>query len=264
MLGHPRLYRRGATYYHRAAVPVDIADTYPKTEETFSLKTKDYQEAVRRVRVAATEIDRKFEAHRRTQAQLSEPPLQELSEAQIKHIGKVHYAFRLEEDEEARLEGFYDKDEPLPELPVPSFEECAEDSEWLDGLNRQNYARGKVDEFYCSEAEEVLTWDGINHRLEPQSPSWQLVARELQVATIRAKKAIRARNQGDVVETPKIAVAAPAANTPPLSVAVEDWAKEKARTRWVEKTEREHRVWMGHYQAIAGDCPAMEKAVHFD
>ena len=100
MPGHPRLYRRGATYYHRAAVPVDIADTYPKTEETFSLKAKDYQEAVRRVRVAATEIDRKFEAHRRTQAQ-------------IKHIGKVYYAFRLEEDEEARLEGFYDCPSPL-------------------------------------------------------------------------------------------------------------------------------------------------------
>ena len=42
MSGHPRLYRRKATYYHRAAVPIDIRDTYPKTEETFSLKTKDY------------------------------------------------------------------------------------------------------------------------------------------------------------------------------------------------------------------------------
>jgi hypothetical protein len=30
MPGHPRLYRRNATYYHRAAIPKDIADTYPK------------------------------------------------------------------------------------------------------------------------------------------------------------------------------------------------------------------------------------------
>ena len=41
MPGHPRLYRRGATYWHRAAVPVDIKKSYPKTEETFSLGTKD-------------------------------------------------------------------------------------------------------------------------------------------------------------------------------------------------------------------------------
>ncbi len=26
---HPRLSRRGATYYHRAAIPADIADSYP-------------------------------------------------------------------------------------------------------------------------------------------------------------------------------------------------------------------------------------------
>jgi len=42
---HTRLYRRGAVYYHRAVSPEDIADTYPKAEEIFSLKTKDHSEA---------------------------------------------------------------------------------------------------------------------------------------------------------------------------------------------------------------------------
>ncbi|MEQ8321851.1 MAG: hypothetical protein RH946_16425 [Rhodospirillales bacterium] len=46
MPAHPRLYRRGATYYHRAAIPVDIKDTYPKSEETFSLGTKDHAEGL--------------------------------------------------------------------------------------------------------------------------------------------------------------------------------------------------------------------------
>jgi hypothetical protein len=64
MPGHPRLYRRGNTYYHRAAAPLDIVGTYGKREETFSLKTKDYAEAVRRVRRAAAEVDQKFTAHR--------------------------------------------------------------------------------------------------------------------------------------------------------------------------------------------------------
>ena len=64
MTGHPRLYRRNATYYHRAAVPVDIKETYPKTEETFSLGTKDYAEALKLVRISAVMVDELFDSHR--------------------------------------------------------------------------------------------------------------------------------------------------------------------------------------------------------
>lgn len=56
MPNHPRLLRRGASFYHRAAVPADIKATYPKTEETFSLRTKDFREAVRRARVEAARV----------------------------------------------------------------------------------------------------------------------------------------------------------------------------------------------------------------
>lgn len=65
MPSHARLFRRAATYYHRAAIPLDIKDTYPKAEETFSLKTKDYDEALRLLRIAAVQVDEKFEIHRR-------------------------------------------------------------------------------------------------------------------------------------------------------------------------------------------------------
>ncbi|WP_208738265.1 DUF6538 domain-containing protein [Oceanidesulfovibrio marinus] len=123
MPGHPRLFRRGAVYYHRAAIPVDIKDTYPKTEETFSLKTKDYQDAVRKVRVAAATVDRQFDEHRRMLAQQAKPPLKELSDAEIKRIGEVYYTYLLEEDEETRLKGFYDEDGPLSYDPIPIFEE---------------------------------------------------------------------------------------------------------------------------------------------
>ena len=53
MPGHTRLYRRGAVYYHRAAVPKDIRDTYGKVEETFSLGTRNRAEALVKVRAAA-------------------------------------------------------------------------------------------------------------------------------------------------------------------------------------------------------------------
>lgn len=86
MTGHPRLYRRGATYWHRAAIPVDIKSTYPKPEETFSLRTKDYREALRLVRVAAADVDRKFEAHRQGMSRSQQPALRELSDAQIERL----------------------------------------------------------------------------------------------------------------------------------------------------------------------------------
>jgi hypothetical protein len=84
MPGHPRLYRRGAKYCHRAAIPVDIKGSYPKSEETFTLDTTDYQEALKLVRKAAVETDDKFEAHRRALALETQPPLLELSDTKVK------------------------------------------------------------------------------------------------------------------------------------------------------------------------------------
>lgn len=275
MPGHPRLYRRGATYYHRAAIPVDIKDSYPKAEETFSLKTKDYHEAVKIVRVAASEVDRRFDAHRR---QLSQPVLPELSDKQIKQIGDVYFAYILEEDEEMRLEGFadtpretihIDDDEDANALIAkfgfrkPLFEEREFDLKWLDEANRNNYARGKADVFFDEEARDILTWDNIELRLAPNSPSWPKLSRQLQAATIKATKEIRLRNEGEVIETPEspivdsselpIPVQPMTTGGPVLSELVEEWATEKARTSWVPKTEREHRVWKGHFIDLVGD-----------
>lgn len=79
MPSHPLLIRRGSTFWHRAAVPVDIKATYPKVEETFSLRTKDPKEAMVLVRKAAAEVDERFAAHRRRIASLEAAALKELS-----------------------------------------------------------------------------------------------------------------------------------------------------------------------------------------
>ena len=107
MPGHPRLYRRGAVYYHRAIVPKDIADTYSKVEETFSLKTKEHAEALRLVRVASVEVDQKFEAHRRQLVVLSQPELLELTPEQVAQVKSVYYQHLLEEDEDVRCPSSY-------------------------------------------------------------------------------------------------------------------------------------------------------------
>ncbi|MFK5978027.1 MAG: integrase [Rhizobiaceae bacterium] len=255
MTGHPRLYRRNATYYHRAAIPIDINDTYLKSEETFSLGTKDYAEALRLVRIAAVEVDRKFEAHRHNLLAQSQPPLNELRENQIKELGEVYYAHLLQEDEDTRDEGFFEPDEPLPPRPVKSFEGFVDDNEAIDGENRHANARGKIDPFYVDEAEEILTWTNVNIRLASGSSSWKELARELQRTSIKAAEAIRSRNEGDVVETP-VALNQPVQSSAPfLSVAAEEWASEKARSSWVNKTETEHRIWMAHFITISGDKP---------
>lgn len=138
--GHPRLHRRVATYYHRAAIPKDIKATYPKTEEKSSLRTTDFEEAKRRVRIEAARVDRLFDDHRKMLQQAKAQALQELTDNQIADIREVYYRHLLEEDEETRLEGFYDDDEPLPDAPALSFEEYAELDATVDDANRQRRA----------------------------------------------------------------------------------------------------------------------------
>ncbi|MGM0660195.1 MAG: DUF6538 domain-containing protein, partial [Pseudomonadota bacterium] len=183
MPGHTRLYRRGAVYYHRAAIPKDIADTYPKAEETFSLKTKDHAEALRRVRVEAVRVDQKFAAHRRRLEAQNAPCVEHVTPEQLKTIKQVYLHHLLEEDEEIRLDGFEEPEaiiagEETQEYdPRPSFEERQELIEDMDAVTRGNLARGKQDEFFKGEAEEVLSWEGIEVRLsarsDPHAIAWQ-------------------------------------------------------------------------------------------
>lgn len=247
MPGHPRLFRRGATFYHRAAIPADIKSTYPKAEETISLRTKDFREAVRKVRVEAARVDRLFDTHRRELEREAEPALAELTAAQIKHIGEVYYAHLLEEDDELRLDGFEDR----------PFEEYAQDLEDLGEFNRYNYARGQYDAFFEGEAEEVLTWSNVNLKLVSGSPSWRKIIRELQAAMIKANEAKKARNSGDVIPTPVVSTNADTetSNAPLLSVAINRWVDEKSRTSWEQKTADAHRIWADRFAIVAGDKP---------
>ena len=109
--GHTNLFRRGAVYYFRARVPLDIVESYEKTEEKFSLKTKDYKEAVTKVRLEAVRVEKLFATHRLKMKRLSQPALTELTPEQLKHIHDVYYAYLLEEDDETRLLGFYDSED---------------------------------------------------------------------------------------------------------------------------------------------------------
>jgi len=261
--GHPRLYRRGARYYHRAAIPLDIQDSYPKAEETFSLKTADYQEALRLVRKAAVEVDRKFDKHRHwISAQAN--PLDNLTDDQIDRLASLYHASLLDEDEDIRAGGIFEEEpgEPGSDWERWDFDEYAEDIEDSLAHTRHYYARGRQDAFFKDEAEDILSWDGVELALSSDSLSWRPLVRAIQAAYIRAGKDKQARNEGEVVPTPTVAKAtsqrplsSPSDEQGPLlSVLADEWITEKAAS-WASKTTNDHRTTIDNFITVAGDKP---------
>ena len=215
MSGHPRLYRRNATYYHRAAIPVDIKDSYPKTEETFSLKTKDYREALRLVRIAAVDVDKRFEAHRRQQTIQSASLVPELSDEQIKLVGEIAYYQHLDDDDWEREnhwgadeESFVDEDADdgsarpaFEDITDLMFEDHVNALEEAETLFKAGLARGKLNPAIEGYALEIIQ-DQMGIPLDPESKSVRRAAFEYKKAQIRAIHAIRERAKGEVIETP--------------------------------------------------------------
>ena len=261
--GHPRLYRRGARYYHRAAIPLDIQDSYPKAEETFSLKTSDYQEALRLVRKAAVEVDRKFDKHRRWVSAQAKP-LDYLTDEQIERLASLYHASILDEDEDIRTEGIFEEEpgEPGTDWERWDFDEYAEEVDDSLAHTRRLYARGKADAFFKDEAADLLSWDNVELSLSADSPSWRTLVRAIQAAYIRAGKDQQARNEGEVVPTPTVSSQAfqttvPEAETRSgilLSTVVEEWIAEKS-PGWSRKTTNDHRATIDKFITVAGDKP---------
>ncbi|MBE7734486.1 site-specific integrase [Devosia faecipullorum] len=247
---HLRLVQRNGVFYHRASIPADIRDTYPKTEETFSLKTKDPREAIKRVRVAAAEVDARFDEHRRRQNAVL-TTRDELTAAELKAVEEAYYAYLLEEDDQRRDAGFYAGEEL--ELPAPTFEEY--DEQVVEALTyvQHQLPRRASDVFYDQEVDEVMSWDGFDIKLAPNAASRKKVVAAIQRGEVRAYKDIALRNKGELVDTPEApAVIAPKSCGVLLSDAVQDWLKDK-RSGWTDKTAKAHEVAIGWFCDLVGD-----------
>ena len=180
MAKHPRLMRRGTVYHVRAKVPADIRSTYGKTEETWSLKTRDPREALKLVRLASVEIDQRFDAHR---ALLNG---REASEDQILGVARNVYRERLQEFERhiARKGSSEDTEIGLNAL----------------GDDYDDVLRDRpISESVLMEIEEILKangiWaprDGILGRRR-RSFAYDAIARAMMAAVVTALR----RNEGD-------------------------------------------------------------------
>ncbi|NTG61641.1 site-specific integrase [Agrobacterium rhizogenes] len=192
-------------------------------------------------------MDDRFDEHRKLALRRLEPALAELSDAQIKHVEDVYFAHLLDEDEELRLAGFDDWD-------FDAYGELLED---MDAVNRYELARGAPSAFPRAEAAEVLTWDNVDLKLDPVSPSWPKLTRAILSASVRATAAKRQRNEGNPVETPAPSQAKPKTNVPLGSALVDEWAAEKSRAKggWTPATAKANRLWAERFIEMAGDRP---------
>ncbi|MGF6172808.1 DUF6538 domain-containing protein [Ensifer sp. 4252] len=244
----PRLVQRGNVYWFRCSIPRDIKKSYPKTEETFSLETSDYQDALKRHRKASAEVDERFDEHRRQLSKQNEPGLEELTDVQIRLVEQVYYAHLLDEDEELRLAGFLDDRD---------FEEYGQLLEDMDAVDKYALARGAPSEFARSEAAEVLSWDNVDLKLEPSSPSWPKLTRAILSASVRARAAKRHRNEGIPIETPVMPVPKQEKEGPIASKLLKEWVAEKSRVNggWTPTTAKANQLWAERFIEMVGDKP---------
>lgn len=92
MYRHPRLHRRGDTYYFRAKVPVDLIACYPGAEIKFSLRTRDRQVAWQRVQIESLRLDREFDKRRKSAVQ-NTVPLAVVTSIDDEFIAKLKASF---------------------------------------------------------------------------------------------------------------------------------------------------------------------------
>lgn len=64
MARQTRLLKRGGTYYFRARIPSDLLLAFGRAEFRYSLGTRDYREACRRLREASVAFDRECDRWR--------------------------------------------------------------------------------------------------------------------------------------------------------------------------------------------------------
>jgi integrase len=264
---HTRLTRRGAVYWFRAKVPVDLRDHYaPKREITYSLRTKDPATALEKVRIESVKLDQEFKRLRRLKAA---QPLDSLSEAEIERLAAIYLNRLLTEDDELRLEGAaaaggaivgFSANEArrsrgMSDREFVKIDETA--SILADGM-KTALARGDTS-LIEDEVDDLLEANGL--KLERRSEGYRKLGLAILRATVKANEMVGRRLQGDVVETPP----APA----PLRPLVQDnagddipfsvlWERYRDERKLPEKTASDFGAYVRRFIEINGDLPAKQ------
>lgn len=227
---HTRLMRRGAVYYFRAKIPVDLLGVYaPKKEITLSLGTRDRREADILVCKESVRINEQFA---RDRAFRDSKPQTTISGTEVARLADIYLHERLAEDEEVRQDGtgddkLYAQVAAHLEAKGVAFErgfteaqnarasgmtdrewiKMTETLDWVEGPYREALARGDI-RIVEDDVEDLLEVNGI--KLEKGSPAFRQVAFAILKAEVKANDLMRQRNQGDPIDTPPGAASATA------------------------------------------------------
>jgi integrase len=207
-----RLARRGAVYYFRAKIPVDLKFHFGSKREIIeSLRTSNRKEAEELVRVRSVELDQQFSEIRRRR---DTAPRVTITEAEIKRIVAKAIATRMKADEEGRVLGLPDED-------------FARHLAWLEDLEKRSgeaVARGSIAPL------EALTDDWlVNHgyALPKDSQGYRKFAYEFAKGHARVNQQLRARNRGEPIETPPMPPEEEQAGQGDLAALCEYWKEQK-------------------------------------
>jgi len=251
------LKSKDGVYYVRKKVPAKLEEAVsrvlgaPRQRVSWlkrSLRTKDLREANIRAKPALIEFDRTLA---RAAALLDDlPKRNNLSDAEIERIADYHYARILGDDEDVRRDGtgseelyqsvanqlaeagvaaeapFAASHRPAFGLSNREMEKLLEDVAWVLPAAKSALAKGDVS-FVHEELEELLDVFRIN--LDRGSHAYRQLGAAILRRYVRALQAIEQRNQGEAIETPR--VAEPAQSEPAdggtLTASLEGWKKAK-------------------------------------
>jgi hypothetical protein len=163
----PRLARRGAIYYFRAKIPVDLTFDFGRKREILeSLRTANRREAEELVRIKSVELDQRFAELRQKR---NAAPRTTITEAEIARLIGKATATRMRADEEGRLLGMTDEDYARHADLEPFIDD------WLAGHGYE------------------LAKDGEDYRR---------FAYQFAKVQARVNQNLRARDRGEPVDTP--------------------------------------------------------------
>ena len=189
MKSQTNLVRRGQIYYFRRRVPPGLVAHYGKQEVTYSLRTKDPKEAREKVRLEALKWDQEFNHIAALQVA---PVAVELSDHEIAQLAALWYAHLLEEDEAIRMDGLSDR----------AFDEYGGTLGAVESVTASMLAKGRIgDDWLTFEVGDFLEAHGV--KIQPDTETWQKTAFAFLKTYRKALEAKQARQQGEVVDTPK-------------------------------------------------------------
>jgi integrase len=248
MAKYPHLDTRGLNYYFRMRVPVDLLKHYGKEEIKFSLRTKDYAEAKRKVAIETARYFNEFEQVRKHDLA---KPLMKITPEDIQRIADEFTHDVLAGDEAERKSGSVSREH---QVAIEVLEEHARPV--LAGDGRHDDSRRWI-------ARMVHNFvDGLNFKLAPNSEAESELIYALSAASIRVVDAISERDKGKVVPTPMTAYAAVPnvayrSNNDPssrLSDVIKKYSLEQTSAgNWTEKTALENRAVFKLLITIIGD-----------